>query len=61
MVARDRRAPPPSRGAVMKEVINVIMEKAIEYGLNVNEKKSKVVRIDGEFGRRRRKMGKSYI
>ena len=31
-------------------------EYAIEYGLKVNEKKSKVVCINGEVGRRRSKM-----
>ena len=36
-------------------------ECAIEYGLKVNEKKSKVVCINCELGRRRWKMGDSYI
>ena len=38
-----------------EEDINVIMEKVnecvLEYGLKVNEKKSKVVCINGEVGR----------
>ena len=40
-----------------EEDINVIMEKVnecvVEYGLKVNDNKSKVVCINGEVGRRR--------
>ena len=45
--------------------LNVIMEKVnecvVEYGLKVNKKKSKVVCIYGEVGRRRWMMGDSCI
>ena len=48
-----------------EEDMNVITEKmnecVIEYGLKVNEKKSKVVCINCEVGRRRWKMGRCYI
>ena len=61
IVALDVRAKQGSS----EEVINVIMKEVNEcviyYGLNVNQKKSRVVCINGEVGRRRWKMGKSYI
>ena len=41
--------------------LKVIMEKVIEYGLKVNEKKSKVVCINGKVGRRRWMMGDCCI
>ena len=48
-----------------EEVIKVIMEKVnecvVEYGLMVNEKKSKVVCINGKVGRRRWMMGACCI
>ena len=48
-----------------EEDIKVIMEKVnecvVEYGLKVNEKKSKVVCINGEVGRRRWMMGDCCI
>ena len=47
--------------ANIEEDMKVIMEKVneyvVEYGLKVNEKKSKVVCINGEVGRRRWMMG----
>ena len=43
--------------ASSEEDMKVIMEKVnecvVEYGLKVNEKRSKVVRINGEVGRRK--------
>ena len=48
-----------------EEDIKVIMEKVnecvVEYGLKVNEKKSKVVCINGEVGRHRWMMGDCCI
>ena len=48
-----------------EEDIKVIMKKGnecvVEYGLKVNEKKSKVVCINGEVGRRRWMMGDCCI
>ena len=48
-----------------EEDMKVIMDKdkecVVEYGLKVNEKKSKVVCINGEVGRRRWMMGDCYI
>ena len=48
-----------------EEDMEVIMEKVnecvVEYGLKVNEKKSKVVCINGEVGRRRWMMGDCCI
>ena len=48
-----------------EEDIKVIMEKVnecvVEYGLMVNEKKSKVVCINGKVGRRRWMMGDCCI
>ena len=48
-----------------EEDIKVIMEKVnecvVEYGLKVNENKSKVVCINGEVGRRRWMMGDCCI
>ena len=38
-----------------------VNECVVEYGLKVNEKKSKVVCINGEVGRRRWMMGDSCI
>ena len=47
--------------ASSEEDMKVIMEKVnecvVEYGLKVNEKKSTVVCINGEVGRRRRMVG----
>ena len=51
--------------ASSEEDIKVIMEQVkewvIEYGLNVNEKKSKVVCINGEIGKRRWMVGDCCI
>ena len=37
----------------MKVIMEKVNECAVEYGLKVNEKKSKVVCLNGEVGRRR--------
>ena len=51
--------------ASSEEDIQVIMKKVnacvVEYGLKINEKKSKVVYINGEVGRRRWMMGDCCI
>ena len=51
--------------ASSEENMKVIMEKVnecvVEYGLKINEKKSKVVCINSEVGRRRWMMGNCYI
>ena len=51
--------------ASSEEVMKVIMEKVnecvVEYGLKVNEKKSQVVCINGEVGRRGWMMGECCI
>ena len=41
----------------MKVIIEKVNECVVEYGLKVNEKKSKVVCINGEVGRHRWMMG----
>ena len=46
---------------VMKVIIEKVHEYVVEYGLKVNEKKSKVGCINGEVGRRRWMMGDCCI
>ena len=41
----------------MKVIMEQVKECVIKYGVKVNEKKSRVVCIDGEVGRRRWMMG----
>ena len=41
----------------MKVIMEKVNECVVEYGLKVNEKKSKVVCINGKVGRRRWMMG----
>ena len=38
-------------------IMDKVIECVVEYGLKVNEKKSKVMCINGEVGRRRWMMG----
>ena len=45
----------------MKVIMEKVNECVVEYGLKVNEKKSKVVCINGEVGRRRWMMGDCCI
>ena len=45
----------------MKVIMDKVNECVVEYGLKVNEKKSKVVCINGEVGRRRWMMGNCCI
>ena len=45
----------------MKVILEKVNACEVEYGLRVNEKKSKVVFINGEVGRRRWMMGDCCI
>ena len=45
----------------MKVIMKKINECVVEYGLKVNEKKSKVVCINSKFGRHRLMMGDCCI
>ena len=45
----------------IKVIIEKVNECVVEYGLKINEKKSKVVCINGEVGRRRWMMGDCCI
>ena len=45
----------------MKIIMEKVNEWVVEYGLKVNEKKSNVVCINGEVGRRRWMMGDCCI
>ena len=45
----------------MKVIMEKVTECVVEYGLKVNEKKSKVVYINGVVGRRRWMMGDCCI
>ena len=45
----------------MKVIMEKVNECVVEYGLKVNEKKSKVVCINGEVGRRSWMMGDCCI